>query len=203
MTTTYFLKMTINPRKLIEPLDEYSYLGILQPTQESVDRVADAFRRVFQQTTFENDINQYKLSRVDFCTNIRCDSKKIFRELVRVLRKLPTPPKYTRMIYQDKKQNKKKANRYNKHYLRFACGTHELVIYDKSYQMKENGLELSYEKMANGVIRFEMHCQREYLRRLEKKLGCSDTDSLLHALVQCTREELVKKFSKCFPDVSY
>ena len=36
----YFLKMTINPRKLIEPLDEYSYLGILQPTQESVDRVA-------------------------------------------------------------------------------------------------------------------------------------------------------------------
>ena len=199
----YFLKMTINPRKLIEPLDEYSYLGILQPTQESVDRVADAFRRLFWKTTFENDINQYKLSRVDFCTNIRCDSKKIFRELVRVLRKLPTPPKYTRMIYQDKKQNKKKANRYNKHYLRFACGTHELVIYDKSYQMKENGLELSYEKMANGVIRFEMHCQREYLRRLEKKLGCSDTDSLLHALVQHTREELVKKFSKCFPNVSY
>src|SRR5699024_6541531 len=129
---------------------------------------ADAFRRLFWKTTFENDINQYKLSRVDFCTNIRCDSKKIFRELVRVLRKLPTPPKYTRMIYQDKKQNKKKANRYNKHYLRFACGTHELVIYDKSYQMKENGLELSYEKMPNGVIRFEMHCQREYLRRLKR-----------------------------------
>ena len=165
--------------------------------------MADAFRRLFWKTTFENDINQYKLSRVDFCTNIRCDSKKIFRELVRVLRKLPTPPKYTRMIYTDKNQKKEEADRHTNHVLRFACGTHELVNYDKGYQMKEKVLELSYQKKANGVIRFEMHCQREYLRRLEKKLGCSDTDSLLHALVQCTREELVKKFSKCFPNVSY
>ena len=79
----YFLKMTINPRRLIEPIDEYHYLGILQPTQESVDRVVEVFRRLFWQTIFENDIDQYKLSRIDFCTNIRCDNKNLFRELVR------------------------------------------------------------------------------------------------------------------------
>ena len=197
----YFLKMTINPRRLIEPIDEYHYLGILQPTQESVDRVVEVFWKLFWRTIFENDIDQYKLSRIDFCTNIRCDNKNLFRELVRVLRKLPTPPKYERLFYDD--DDRKKANRYNKHYLRFACRTHELVIYDKTYQIEENQLDVSYEKLPNGVIRFEMHCRREYLRRLEKKLDCSDTDSLLHALVQHTREELVKKFSKCFPNVSY
>ena len=62
---------------------------------------------------------------------------------MRVLRKLPTPPKYTREKYKHK--DKKKANRYNKHYIRFHCGTHELIIYDKTYQMQDNNLVISYE----------------------------------------------------------
>lgn len=197
----YFLKMTINPRRLIEPIDEYCYLGILQPTQESVDRVVKAFKELFKGTIFDHDIDKYKLSRVDFCTNIRCNDKKLFRELVRVLRKLPTPPKYERLFYDD--DDRKKANRYNKHYLRFACDTHELVIYDKTYQMEENQLDVSYEKLPNGVLRFELHCKREYVRRLQRKLKCSDTSDLLWALVQRSQKELTKKFSQCFSDVSY
>ena len=57
------------------------------------------------------------------------------------------------MIYQDKKQNKKRGQPLQQALPALCLWTHELVIYDKSYQMKENGLELSYEKMPNGVIR--------------------------------------------------
>ena len=88
---TYFIRMVINPRKLIDP--QSSYIGILPPEKSSVKALKKAFAELFENTVFENNINAYRITRVDFCTNIHCDNKKIFRELVRVLRKLPTPPK--------------------------------------------------------------------------------------------------------------
>ncbi len=123
---TYFIRMVVNPRKLIDP--ESSYIGILPPKESCVKKLKKAFVKLLRDTIFEDDINGYQLTRTDLCTNIRCDNKKLFRELVRVLRKLPTPPKYTREKYKHK--DKKKANRYNKHYLRFHCGTHELIKFE-------------------------------------------------------------------------
>ena len=196
---TYFVRMVINPRKLIEP--DCSYLGILPPEESSVKQLKKSFEELFQESDFEADINSYQISRVDLCTNIRCDNKKLFRELVRVLRKLPTPPKYERKAYKHK--DKKKANRYNKHYLRFGCGTHELVIYDKTYQMQEKDLVISYEKLPEGVLRFEVHCGRQYLRNIEKKSGEPDTDELLWQLIQESEKRIVKHFSQCFPDVTF
>lgn len=94
---TYFIRMVINPRKLIDP--QSSYIGILPPEKSSVKALKKAFAELFGNTVFENSINAYQITRVDFCTNIHCDNKKLFRELVRVLRKLPTPPKYERKLY--------------------------------------------------------------------------------------------------------
>lgn len=196
---TYYLRMVVNPRKLIDP--KSSYIGILPPKKSSVKKLKKSFAKLFKDTAFENDINAYQLTRADLCTNIRCDNKKVFRELVRVLRKLPTPPKYERKFY--KHEDKKKANRYNKHYLRFACGTHELVIYDKTYQMQECGLIVSYEKLPESVLRFEVHCEREYLRKVEKGSGQTDTDILLWQLMQESEERIIRHFSWCFSDVQF
>ena len=196
---SYFVRILLNPRKLIEP--GASYLGILPPVKSSVKNVADAFAELFHGTALESDINAYKLRRVDLCANVRCDNGKLFREMVRALRKLPTPPKYERRFYKHK--DKKKANRYNKHYLRFHCGTHELVIYDKTYQMRENGLVVAYENLPEGVLRFEVHCEREYLRKLEKKYGKPDTKELLWQLIQESEERIISHFSRCFSDASF
>ena len=198
-TDSCFVRMLVNPRKLIEP--GASYLGILPPVKESVSRVAEAFAELFHGTALESDINAYKLRRMDLCANVRCDNGKLFREMVRALRKLPTPPKYERRFYKHK--DKKKTNRYNKHYLRFHCGTHELVIYDKTYQMRENGLAVAYEKLPEGVLRFEIHCEREYLRRIEKESGKPGTRELLWQLIQGSEERLISHFSRCFPDASF
>lgn len=196
---TYFLRMVVNPRKLIDP--ESSYIGILPPEESSIKALRKAFAKLFKETVFENNINAYQLARADLCTNIRCDNKKLFRELVRVLRKLPTPPKYERKLYKGK--DKKAANRYNKHYLRFACGTHELVIYDKTYQTQECGLVVSYEKLPEGILRFEVHCEREYLRKVEKDSGQTDTDMLLWQLIQESEERIIRHFSWCFSDTRF
>lgn len=199
LADTYYLRMVVNPRKLIDP--KSSYIGILSPEKSSIKKLKRAFVELLQDTVFENDINAYQLTRVDLCTNIRCDNRKLFRELVRVLRKLPTPPKYERKFY--KHEDKKKANRYNKHYLRFVCKTHELVIYDKTYQMQECGLVVSYEKLPESVLRFEVHCKREYLRKVEKNSGQTDTDMLLWQLMQESEERIIKHFSRCFSDVRF
>lgn len=122
----------------------------------------NAFQEVLKKSPLDGDISHYYLSRVDLCTNIRCSNKKVFRELVRVLRKTATPKKYQRLFYQHK--NKKKANQYNKHYIRLACGQQELVIYDKTYQLIENNLVIDYEDLPAGVLRVEVHYGRDKLR---------------------------------------
>lgn len=204
---TYFIRMTVNPRKLIDP--DCSYLGILKPTESSIDKLCKAFRKLFRDTKIENDINAYHISRLDFCTNIHCDNRSIFRELVRVLRKLPTPAKYERMLKaaapktKDKKKAKKEANLYNKHYVKFACGTHALVIYDKTYQIENEGLKIGYEKLPKGVLRFEVQCEREYLRKLGKKLEIDETRDLLWALTQESQDIITKHFSQCWGDVPF
>ena len=61
------------------------------------------------------------------------------------MRKLPTPPKYERYYY--KGSDRKAANRYNKHHITFKHESRELVVYDKTYQIVENGLQLDEEKL--------------------------------------------------------
>ena len=83
---TYSIRMRVNPRKLIDP--ESSYIGILPPEESSIKKLKKTFAGLFEDTPF----NAYQLTRVDLCANIRCNSSKLFRELVRVLRKLPALP---------------------------------------------------------------------------------------------------------------
>lgn len=195
----FYISMVVNPRKLIDP--DSSYLGILAPKKSSMDRLEKAFAQLFQNSPFANSLEQYQLRRADLCVNIRCNHKKIFRETVRVLRKLPTPKKYKRVFSSHK--DKKIANRINKHYLQFACGTHALVIYDKTFQMNEQGLAVDFEKLPEGVLRFEVQYQRKMLRDLEKKLGKDDPVILLETLIQESRQRICKHFSQCFADVRF
>lgn len=201
---SYYLRMIVNPRLLIEP--RCSYLGILPPKESSIKKLEKAFRKLFKDTIFNENINNYYLSRLDLCTNIRCDNNSLFRELVRVLHKLPTPPKYERKFFaynKNKKKSKKEVNKDNKHYLRFCCGTHELVIYDKTYQVREENLIVDYENLPNGVLRFEVHCEREYIRKVLKKSGKLDTLELLWKMIEESEERLIAHFSRCFPDMKF
>jgi len=192
---TFFVRMIVNPRKLLDP--ESSYLGILEPRKNSAQKVRKAFRKLFENTCFDEEIDTYHLRRVDLCTNVHCDNAKIFGELIRAAQKLPTPPKYSRKWHCGK--DKQKTKLYNKHYIRYVCGTHELVLYDKTYQMKENKLLLSYEKLPEGVLRYEMRLERDYIRRIQKNSGIENTTELLEFFIENSAEFLVATFNYCFP----
>lgn len=195
----YYVRMIVNPRKVIDP--NASYIGIFPPEKSSIIELQAAFHALLKSSAFNDQLDDYYLSRVDLCVNIRCDHKKIFREVVRVLRKLPTPPKYKRVSRKEK--DKKKANKYNKHYIKFQCGTHSLVIYDKTYQVTEQGLQVDYEDLPEGVLRFEVQYQRSVLRGLEKKLGTDNPSELLWYLMQKSEKRICKHFEQCFADVQF
>lgn len=195
----YFIRIVVNPRKLIYP--QSGYLGILPPEEDSIELLEKTFRHQFRKSPFEKEFRKYYLSRVDLCTNIRCDNKKVFRELVRLLRKTATPKKYERKMYQHK--DRKKANQYNKHYIRIACDSQELVIYDKTYQINENDLIVAYEGLPSNVLRIEVHYGRDKLRRLEKSSGTDDPLDLLWQLMQESEQRICKLVGKCYPDQPY
>ncbi len=197
----YYLRMIVNPRRLIDP--NSSYLGILPPKDSSIKKLKKAFRELFEGTTIESNIIQYYLSRVDLCVNIRCSNRRVFRELVRLLRKTATPAKYTRLKYKHEHENKKKQNQYNKHYIRIKCKTQELVIYDKTYQLDENGLVVNYENLPEGVLRVEVHYWRDKLRAIERDNNIDDPLDMLWQLMTESKERILKLVEECYPDLSY
>ena len=198
-TKGHYIRMVINPRKLIYPMSDY--LGILPNNEESIELLDKCFHQVLKSSPFDSHVSHYYLSRIDLCTNIRCNNTNVFRELVRVLRKTATPKKYQRLFYQH--QDKKKANKYNKHYIRLACGQQELVIYDKTYQLTENNLVVDYENLPACVLRVEVHYKRDKLRNIEKKYDIENTLDLLWLLMQESRERILKLVEKCYPDLPY
>ncbi len=195
----HYIRMIVNPRRLIDP--NSSYLGILPPGNESIDKLEEAFHKLFKGTSIESDITHYYLSRTDLCVNIRCSNRRVFRELVRLLRKTATPAKYTRLKY--KQGNRKKQSQYNRHYIRIKCNTQELVIYDKTYQLDENGLVVDYEKLPEGVLRVEVHYWRDKLRIIERKIHSDDPLELLRKLMKESKKRIIKLVEKCYADLSY
>ena len=194
--STCYLRIAVNPRKLIDPSS--SYLGILPPDEESIRTMNEKFTMLLKDSGLPCALNAYQLSRVDLCVNIRCDTSKLFKELLRVMRKLPTPPKYERCYY--KGSDRKAANRYNKHHITFKHESRELVVYDKTYQIVENGLQLDVEKLPKGILRFEIHELRERVSKIEKKLGTTDIESLLMYYIKESEKYITRCFRRAFPD---
>lgn len=197
--STCYLRVAVNPRKLID--QNSSYLGILPPTEESVQDVSKMFFVVLKDSGLPCVLDAYQLSRVDLCVNIRCDSTALFKELLRVTRKLPTPPKYERAEF--KSEDRRAANKYNKHHVTLKHKTRELVIYDKTYQIMENGLLLDEEKLPKGVLRFEVHEQRERISKVEKELGTSSVTSLLCHYIGQSERIITRCFGRAYPDKKF
>lgn len=116
-------------------------------------------------------------------------------------RKLPVPPKYERAVF--KSEDKRAANKYNKHHITLKRKTRELVVYDKTYQIVENGLLLDEEKLPKGVLRFEVHELRELISKAEKKLGTGSVASLLRHYVAQSEKVVTRCFGRAYPDEKF
>ncbi len=180
---------------------ESGYLGILMPKKENIHKIQKSFRGLFKDTPIENRISHYYLSRIDLCVNIRCSNKKVFRELVRVLHKTNIPKKYKRKKYIH--VDKKRANKYNKHYIQITCNLQELVIYNKTYQLDMNGIAKKDKGITNGVLRVEGHYWRNKIKKLEKDYEIDDPLDTLWLLMKESKKRILKVAEKYYGDFPY
>ena len=109
--------------------------------------------------------------------------------------------KYERAEF--KSEDRRAANKYNKHHVTLKHKTRELVIYDKTYQIMENGLLLDEEKLPKGVLRFEVHEQRERISKVEKELGTSSVTSLLCHYIGQSERIITRCFGRAYPDKKF
>lgn len=77
------------------------------------------------------------------------------------------------------------------------------MIYDKTYQIRNGNLIVGYEKLPESVLRFEVHCERPYIRQIEKDADTSDVLEVLWLLIQGSEGRIIDHFSRCFPDAQF
>ena len=81
--STCYLRIAVNPRKLIDP--NSSYLGILPPTEESVQEVSKTFFAVLKDSGLPCVLGAYQLSRV-----LRFEVHELRERISKVEKKLGT-----------------------------------------------------------------------------------------------------------------
>lgn len=77
------------------------------------------------------------------------------------------------------------------------------MIYDKTYQVREGNLVVDYEGLAKEVLRFEVHCEREYIRKVVKKSGKSNTLDLSWQMIEESEDRIIDHFIRCFADIRF
>ena len=69
--------------------------------------------------------------------------------------------------------------------------------------MNENDLAVAYENLSSGVLRIEVHYERDKLRCLEKENKTDDPLDLLWLLMQQSKSRICELVKKCYPDQPY
>ena len=70
-------------------------------------------------------------------------------------------------------------------------------------ELTEEGLDLSYEKFPEGVLRYELRMNREYIHTLEKRYKTKDAIEFLQTAVDEAMPLLFTKFYDTFPPDQY
>jgi len=144
--------------------------------EDSVSEFADSFTDNMRKIDLPDFSDGWLATRVDLCVNLDCGEGNTARELNRLAHKGLTPKKYTRIEYTSDSLTPEKLKEKNKHYLRFENGSAALVIYDKTYQMTEEGLVTKFEELPNGIIRVELQLGRKFIRKFMEKNGIQQED---------------------------
>lgn len=183
------ISLTVNPRKLLDP--DASYLGIVPPDEGALEEIWARFTLVMRRIGLPDDVNMWKLHRLDLCVNICWDRKNASAELIRLLRlDEPLSSSFT------------KESELRQHAVRWKNDRIELVAYDKLLQMKREDL-MTGEKLPKSVLRVELHCGRAWIRDFAKKKYLKTTLDEIQALSKNSRSLILKYAQKCMYDGMY
>ena len=193
------ITLILNPRRLID--SESSYLGTFVADEKSLMELSDQFTTIMREAGLPESLDDWQLSRCDLCVNVQTGRNRVARELNAALHKGRMPKKYKRALYTDQKSSAKELKKKNRHYLRYKTDSVTIVVYDKKFQMPEEGLHVDYDHCSNGILRAELQVERSFIRSFAKKHGIDkdDTAELLKALSGHSEELLLRYIRQIDP----
>ena len=194
------IKAVINPRRLIDP--DCDYLGIMPPDETSFEYFQDQFTAIMRKHHLPDFLDDWKLTRLDLCVNLLCSQKKSAHEQCRLLHKVMLKEEMTRVCFLDKSADvntQKEQKERDKHSIKWCNDSYALTIYDKLFQSETEGLSISKRKSYNGILRVEFQCQRNYLRKIEKKVDLDTTSDLLWYMSINSRKIILEHVNRFLP----
>ena len=186
------LKLIINPRSLINEKNEY--FGVFAVIPENIIILKEKLNNVLWNIGLINkndsdffistygSIDNFKLTRIDYCVNIIFDSADTAKNYLKLLSRGD--------IYNFSNGNEvltKMNNRHKKfeNELRFEYKSFYLNIYNKLEQLKSQNKEKLIPDNLKGYLRFEICLSKKKIKYLKNKYNY---DNLIRFLLNSSRE---------------
>lgn len=192
------LQLRVNPRLACA---EKSYVGIFHCTEENIETVKAVINRILTDMNTGYDFNGMTVSRIDLCVNLEMDQYYL-DAYMRLICKCKLPESYRRIGFiRDEPDFKEK----NKRSFRAANKDVQFTIYDKKFQVAEEGLFYFDMPVENGLIRFEVSLKRDAIYRNNEyfRLQFADNSNFLWVYGMLSRKIIEKYICKFFPKGIY
>lgn len=197
------IKLVINPRKLIDP--KAHYLGIMLCDDRSFDRMEKKFAATMEKIGLPTNMNDWTLTRMDLCVNLIFDRKKLPCQIIELIRRGPVIKGFHKedwVTYYSAKPIGENAA-LKKHSVKFENQSMAFVAYDKCYQMKQEDLPLPKEMRPRGILRLELQCKKDWIKKEAVKHGYTKTTEKIRFLAQNSRHHLRTYARKLLPAGEY
>lgn len=186
----YNIKAIVSPRRLI---DESSQPMDILRASDDFDRLESLINQSIAECLGNNYcIDNFKLSRLDFCVNIMLSESFSAERYVKLLKR---SMKYNScaeiMEFSDEVTNSAEKN---KHSFRIRTGDMTFTAYDKYFQLENIGE--CFDKISEAFLRLEIAVNRDVIRSIEQTyLEKPDNIEIVSTLTSCS-ERFFKEFIK-------
>ena len=178
-----FLK--VNPLKLLDATVHAA--EIIPPERNRLKASWKELGKRLAELKLPHDPEDYRVTRVDCCVNLRAEWNGYVRETLRLAGKRLTPDAGERHPFYDKRLGRKENRSCNRDYYCVAVrrGTH--VMYDKHKQGLRCHL-LGVDRMPKCVLRTEWQLEGDGLTELRKRFHCKSEESVVTELAMHSGE---------------
>lgn len=192
------LELVVNPYLL---LGNASYKMIFNPVLCSILQVENLLNAFLLDNNLPFLFEDFILARLDLCVNIALDSHEQVETYLRLMKKSYIPHKYDSVTFPDTMDN---ATGKNHHSFRIQSAKKCFTVYDKDYQMLDQGLQ-ALESDEQNLLRFEISLQTEAITKLKKQYHIETTAEFLDkvTLLGISAQRFASLTDKIFPYGEY
>ena len=143
-----FIHFRLNPHTLLH--GEYSPKKVFTAKENQLKSLDNRMTGLLREIGLDCEFEQLTLSRIDCCLDFFPESQEWVDEALRVIHRSPYMKQYKLCTFGKEFPNHKEKNA---HSWRICCKTTILTVYDKTFQLMEEGLLEQYDA---PMLRFEV-----------------------------------------------